>query len=165
MPGNGVGGVVTRVGAAVDTDLMGTRVVASLTGSGGYAEQVVIDAEAALPVPDGVDLDEAVAVLADGRTAALLLAEAQVRRGDRVLVEAAGGGVGSLLVQLARNAGATVVAAAGGRHKRELAADLGADVTIDYREPDWADEVRRRVGEVDVVFDAVGGDIGGPRSN
>ncbi|MGW9480306.1 zinc-binding dehydrogenase [Saccharomonospora azurea] len=160
VPGNGVGGVVTRVGTKVDPGLIGERVVASLTGSGGYAEQVAVDAAALLRVPDGVGLDDAVAVLADGRTALLVLDSAGVGEGERVLVEAAGGGVGSLLVQLARAKGATVVAAAGDGRKRELAADLGAEVTVDYRDDRWIEDVRRRTGGVDVVFDAVGGAVG-----
>nr|WP_232283865.1 zinc-binding dehydrogenase [Saccharomonospora cyanea] len=160
VPGNGVGGVVTRVGAGVDRNLVGKRVVSSLGGSGGYAEQVVVDAAALLSVPDKVALDDAVAVFADGRTALLVSDSAGVCRGERVLVEAAGGGVGSLLVQLSNAAGATVIAAAGDGRKRELAADLGAGVTVDYRDPRWVDEVRERVGGVDVVFDAVGGEVG-----
>jgi NADPH:quinone reductase-like Zn-dependent oxidoreductase len=68
----------------------------------------------------------------------VMLDSAGVGEGERVLVEAAGGGVGSLLVQLARARGATVVAAAGDSRKRELAADLGAEVTVDYRDDRWA---------------------------
>jgi NADPH2:quinone reductase len=75
-----------------------------------------------------------------------------------VLVEAAAGGVGSLLVQLAKTAGATVVAAAGDPRKVALARELGADVGVDYREPGWTEAVRDALGGVDVVFDGVGGD-------
>ncbi|MBK1785760.1 zinc-binding dehydrogenase [Prauserella cavernicola] len=160
IPGNGVGGVVSRVGEGVDAALVGKRVVSSLDGTGGYAERAVADAAGVLEVPEGLELDEAVALLADGRTAMLLLSGAALREGERVLVEAAGGGVGSLLVQLARDAGALVVAAAGGKRKLELAWDLGAEYTVDYREPGWTDRVRNAVGGVDVVFDAVGGDVG-----
>lgn len=160
VPGNGVGGVVTEVGAGVDPELVGRRVVAGLGGSGGYAEQVGVDAAALLSVPDAVALADAVAVLADGRTALLMSDSAGVRRGERVLVEAAGGGVGSLLVQLSSAAGATVIAAAGDGRKRELAVDLGAELTVDYRDPKWVEKVRERVGGVDVVFDAVGGEVG-----
>lgn len=69
-------------------------------------------------------------------------------------------GAGTLLVQLARAAGARVVAAAGGARKVELARELGADVAVDYREPGWTERVREAVGGVDVVFDGVGGAIG-----
>lgn len=158
--GNGVGGVVTSVGEGVDAGLVGRRVVASTGGSGGYAERVAVDATALVPVPEGLDLDSAVAVMADGRTALLLARRAGLRDGDRVLVEAAAGGVGSLLVQVATAAGAWVVAAAGGTAKTKRALDLGADIAVDYREPGWPGAVRDAAGALDVVFDGVGGAIG-----
>ncbi|MGC9671477.1 zinc-binding dehydrogenase [Planosporangium sp. 12N6] len=158
--GNGVGGVVTSVGAGVDRELIGARVVTGTGGSGGYAERVAVDAAGLIGVPDGVALDTAVALLADGRTAMMLVAAAGLGAGDRVLVEAAAGGVGTLLVQLARAAGARVVAAAGGLRKTRTAGDLGADVTVDYLDGGWPDRVRDAVGGVDVVFDGVGGAVG-----
>ncbi|UJW35259.1 zinc-binding dehydrogenase [Saccharothrix sp. AJ9571] len=148
--GNGVGGVVL---AAEDGSLVGKRVVSSLRGSGGYAERAVAPVGNVLEVPAGLGLDDAVALLADGRTALMLIRAAALTGGERVLVEAAAGGVGSLLVQLAKAAGAEVLAAAGGPEKLALAKELGADVTLDYRQPDWAEPV-------DVVFDGVGGRIG-----
>ena len=157
VPGNGVGGVVAAVGPGVPADLLGARVITSTGGSGGYAERAAVDATALFPVPAEVPLDVAVALLADGRTATMMTRAAGLRAGERVLVEAAAGGVGSLVVQLAKAAGATVVAAAGGARKLAVATELGADVTVDYTETGWPD----RVGEpVDVVFDGVGGDIG-----
>lgn len=159
IPGNGVGGTVAAVGAGVDPDLVGRRVVTATGGSGGYAEKVAVPAGWLIPVPEQVPLDDAVALLADGRTALLMLEAAGVRPGDRVLVEAAAGGVGTLLVQLARSAGARVVAAAGGAPKLEVARALGAEVAVDYRRPDWTDAVRAATGAVDVVFDGVGGDV------
>ncbi len=90
----------------------------------------------------------------------LLVDAAELRPGDRVLVEAAGGGVGTLLVQLAAAAGARVVAAAGSPRKLDIARDLGAAVTVDYRDPQWPSRVRDSVGGLDVVFDGVGGAIG-----
>jgi NADPH2:quinone reductase len=159
IPGNGVGGTVAAVGAGVDPALVGRRVVTATGGSGGYAERVAVPADWLVPVPEGVPLDDAVALMADGRTALLLLGTAAVRPGDRVLVEAAAGGVGTLLVQLARSAGARVVAVAGGARKVEVARGLGAEVAVDYRRPEWPDEVRSATGAVDVVFDGVGGDV------
>jgi NADPH2:quinone reductase len=144
--GNGVGG----------TDRTGQRLVAATGGTGGYAERAVASDPWPLPVPDGVDLMDAVALLADGRTALALVEAAAVRPGETVLVEAAAGGVGSLLVQLARNAGARVIGAAGGARKTAVAADLGADAVVDYSAADWASGV----GAADVVFDGVGGEIG-----
>jgi NADPH:quinone reductase len=148
--GNGTGGTVA-----------GRRVVASLNGTGGYAERVVADAARLIDVPDGVALRDAVALLADGRTALSLVGRAALAAGETVLVEAAGGGVGTLLVQLAQQAGARVVALAGEPGKLALARELGADVAIDYRGGDWPDAVRAAAGRVDVVFDGVGGEVGG----
>lgn len=157
IPGNGVGGVVAEVGDGVDATLVGTRVITSTGGSGGYAERVAVDSAGVIPVPDGVGLPEAVALLADGRTAMALMRAAEVRADETVLVEAAAGGVGSLLVQLARGAGARVVAAAGGERKLRVARELGADEAVDYTEPAWTERVR---DGVDVVFDGVGGAVG-----
>lgn len=104
-------------------------------------------------------MDAAVALLADGRTATMLTRTAAIKPGEWVLVEAAAGGVGSLLVQLAVAAGGRVVAAAGGAGKTAVAAGLGAEVVVDYRQDDWGARVREAVGAVDVVFDGVGGAI------
>jgi NADPH2:quinone reductase len=155
VPGNGVGATVAAVGDGVDPALTGTRVVSSTGGSGGYASRVAVDAAGLHRVPDGLALDVATALLADGRTATLLVRTAEPKPGERVLVEAAAGGVGSLLVQLVTAAGAHVVAAAGGARKLAVARELGAGEVVDYLEPDWP----ARVGTVDVVLDAVGGDL------
>ncbi len=141
--GNGVGGVVG-----------GRRVVTSTGGSGGYAERVAVDAGSVIEVPDGLALDDAVALLADGRTATMLVRAAGIRAGERVLVEAAAGGVGTLLVQLAHAAGAQVVGVAGGARKAGLVRELGAEA-VDHHRSGW----ERSVGPVDVVFDGVGGDM------
>jgi NADPH:quinone reductase len=158
--GNGVGGVVAAVGPGVDVGLRGRRVVASLGGAGGYAQRAVASADRLVDVPGAVGLADAVALLADGRTALSLLRLAGPLRDRTVVVEAAAGGVGSLLVQLARAEGARVVALAGGPRKLDVARDLGADLAVDYRGEDWPDQVRRAVGPVDVVFDGVGGAVG-----
>ncbi len=158
--GNGVGGVVAAIGPGVGEDTVGRRVVTGLGGSGGYAERAVGAAQRLVEVPGGVTMRDAVALLADGRTALSLVGLAQPRAGETVLVEAAAGGVGTLLVQLARNAGARVVAVAGGEPKLALARELGADVTVDYRDDGWSQRVRDAVGAVDVAFDGVGGSIG-----
>lgn len=160
IPGNGVGGVVSAVGAGVDRDWLGARVVTGTGGSGGYAELALVDAAGLFRVPDELPMDEAVAVLADGRTATMLVDAVGVRRDDRVLVEAAAGGVGTLLVQLAASAGGRVIGAAGGPDKLAVVAGLGAEVTVDYRDAGWPSRVRDAVGGLDVVFDGVGGAIG-----
>ena len=162
VPGNGVGGVVAAVGEGVDGAMLGRRVVSSTGGSGGYAERVAVPAAGLYQVPEGLALDDAVALLADGRTAAMVLAAAEVAAGDTVLVEAAAGGVGSLLVQLARAAGARVVAVAGGERKLALARELGAELAVDYRSDGWDRRIREALAGdgVDVVLDGVGGAIG-----
>jgi NADPH:quinone reductase len=158
--GNGVGGVVAAVGADADPGLAGRRVITTTGGSGGYAERAVAETSWRIEVPEELSLADAVALLADGRTAVALARAAGLLPGQTILVEAAAGGVGSLLVQLARNAGARVVAAAGGQRKVNVAAGLGADVAVDYSLPGWADQVRAAAGAVDVVFDGVGGEPG-----
>ncbi|WP_344926267.1 zinc-binding dehydrogenase, partial [Streptosporangium carneum] len=162
IPGNGVGGAVVGVGPDVDRALIGSRVVSTTGGSGGYAETAAVDAADLIPIPEGVRTTDAVALLADGRTAVGLVRGAAPLAGEWVLVEAAGGGVGSLLVQLSHAAGARVVAAASGQAKLSLAERFGAEVTVDYTRPDWADRVRAATGGagVDLVFDGVGGRIG-----
>jgi NADPH2:quinone reductase len=157
--GNGVGGAVAGAGSST-TFGAGRRVVVSLNGTGGYAERVAVPAARLIEVPGGVPLRDAVALLADGRTALALAGRAGLRAGDTVLIEAAAGGVGTLLVQLARNAGARVVALVGQPRKLAIARDLGADLTVDYSRDGWDKQVRDAAGEVDVVFDGVGGDIG-----
>jgi NADPH:quinone reductase len=159
IPGNGVGGVVASVGAGIGPELVGARVITSTGGSGGYAERVAVDAAAVFHVPDEVPMDTAVALLADGRTATMMTRAAAIRPGERILVEAAAGGVGSLVVQLAKAAGAHVIAAAGGPRKAQRAMELGADLSVDYTLDDWDERVRETVGGVDVVFDGVGGSI------
>src|SRR4051812_47613760 len=154
--GNGVGGVVAAVGEGLDAALVGRQVVSSLDGTGGYAERAVASADALLEVPGGVELSAAVALLADGRTALLALRAAKPAPGETALVLAAGGGVGSLLVQLARDAGARVVAAAGGESKLRLARSLGAEAGLDYTREGWA----AAAAGVDIVFDGVGGQVG-----
>jgi NADPH2:quinone reductase len=153
--GNGVGGTVASLGAGP-----GRRVMTSLNGTGGYAERVASPASRLIDIPAALATRDAVALLADGRTALALAARADIQAGETVLVEAAGGGVGTLLVQIARNAGARVVALAGHPRKLALARDLGADLTVDYRHDGWERQVRDATGQVDVVFDGVGGDIG-----
>jgi len=159
IPGNGVSGVVSVVGERTDRSLLGARVVTSTGGSGGYAEQVAVDAAALHAVPAALALDDAAAVLADGRTAVLQREAAGVGTGDRVLVTAAAGGVGSLLVQLCRAAGGVVIGVVGGPEKVAVVRDLAADLVVDHRWEGWPDQVRDMVGGVDVVLDGVGGEL------
>ena len=160
IPGNGVGGTVDEVGPGVDSRLVGQVVVSTTGGSGGYAERVAVNADDLIGVPDGLPLREAVALLADGRTALALSRRVDIRRGDAVFVTAAAGGVGTCLVQLARSAGAAVIAGVGAAHKMRLAEKLGATLVVDYSQAGWEQQVRESVNVVDVVFDGIGGATG-----
>ncbi|MBB4938801.1 NADPH2:quinone reductase [Streptosporangium album] len=163
VPGGGVSGQVLSTGEGVDPAWAGRRVVTSTaTGGGGNAERVVAAAEDLIPVPEGLGLPEAAALLHDGSTAAGLFEGAGIRPGEWVLVEAAGGGLGSLLVQLAHSAGARVIGAARGEQKLRLARELGAEAVVDYSHAGWAERVLKASGGngADVVFDGVGGEIG-----
>jgi NADPH2:quinone reductase len=156
IPGNGVGGVVGALGAGVDPALAGARVISTTGGAGGYATRAVVPAAGLIPIPAGLPMTTATALLADGRTALGLARAAQPSPGETVLVLAAGGGVGSLLVQLARAAGANVIAAAGSPRKLDLALELGAASAVDYTRAGWSADL----APVDVAFDGVGGEIG-----
>jgi NADPH2:quinone reductase len=158
--GNGVGGVVSAVGQEAPGDLLGRRVIATLGGTGGYAERAVIAAGRVVEIPEPLMTRDATALLADGRTAVSLTRRAVIQPGHTVLVEAAAGGVGTLLVQLAKNAGARVVALASDDRKLAVATGLGADLAFSYASADWPEVVRAAVGRVDVAFDGVGGQTG-----
>ncbi|MFA1549739.1 zinc-binding dehydrogenase [Actinomadura chokoriensis] len=162
VPGGLVAGRVSSVGARVDATWLGRRVIAGTGETGGFAERAVAKVEELFPVPDGLGLPEAIALHSDGSTAQGLTEKAGVGPGDWVLVEAAAGGVGSLLVQLARSVGARVVGAARGARKLDLLRELGADAVVDYSEPAWTKRVLEATEGAgpDVVFDGVGGRIG-----
>ena len=165
VPGGGVAGVVSSAGGGVDPDWIGRRVVAHTGergGHGGYVERAVVAADVIVAVPDGLDLQAAAAVLHDGVTALGLVDNARIRPREWVLVLAAGGGLGILLVQLVHAAGGRVIAAARGHRKLDVVRTLGPDVVVDYSEPDWAERVREATGGTgpDVVFDGAGGELG-----
>ena len=159
VPGGGGAGQVLSIGDGVDPAWLGRHVVAR--GSTGYAEKIVFSADEIVAVPDGLGTPEAAAMVHDGVTALSLARQAKIGQGEWVLVAAATGGAGSLLVQLARDAGARVVAAARGERKLALARELGAEVTVDYSLDGWQQRVRDAVGGgVDLAFDGAGGKLG-----
>ena len=159
--GNGVEGTIVAVGDGVDPSVIGTRVATATGGLGGYRTLVAVPATDPIPVPPQLALGEGVALLADGRTALALLRAAARTPDDRVVITAAAGGVGSLLVQLARSAGvASVVALVGSGAKRDVTIGLGADVAVDYTAEGWTDEVRGAIGTATVAFDGVSGAVG-----
>lgn len=156
VPGNGVAGEIVELGEGVDVGLLGTRVVSTTGGSGGYAARVVVPATVPVGIPTDLASDPAAALVADGRTAIGLAGAAAFGPGERVLIAPAAGGVGSLLIQLALGAGAIPVAAAGGSAKIAAARVEGAATAHDYRLPGWSESI----GPIDVVLDGVGGEIG-----
>jgi NADPH:quinone reductase-like Zn-dependent oxidoreductase len=129
--------------------------------SGGYAEKIRVPAANVLPKPKGLTLTQAAAVPLVFQTSwEMLVRRAQLRNGEWVLVHAAGSGVGSAAVQIAKLLGATVIATARGSAKLDAARALGADHVIDYSKQDFLDETKRLTGKrgVDVVFEHVGKD-------
>ncbi len=162
VPGVGVAGEVISVGEGVDSAWIGRRVVTDTGEGGGYTERAVVPAVGLVSVPDGLGTLEAAALLHDGRGAMRLSEVTPMQPGEWVLVLAAGGAMGILLVQLARAAGARVIGAARGERKLELAKEMGAEVVVDYSEPGWTERVIETTGDTgpDVVFDGVGGQIG-----
>ncbi|GAA3752647.1 NADPH2:quinone reductase [Spinactinospora alkalitolerans] len=173
VPGNGVAGRVVSAGEGVDADWIGTDVITetgrrdpgtglSVAPTDGYAEQVAVPASGLIRLPDGLGPREAVALLHDGPTALMLAEAARIKPDDRVLVAAAAGGAGGLLVQLARAAGARVIGAARGRRKLDLARELGAEAVVDYSEPGWTDRVRQFTDGhgAEVALDGAGGRLG-----
>jgi NADPH:quinone reductase-like Zn-dependent oxidoreductase len=156
VPGYDLVGVVEAVGPGVDRVLVGRR-VAALTKTGGWTTAALVTAADLVEVPDGIGPDEAETLIVNGLTAYQMLhRSAKVRAGQTVLVLGAAGGVGSVLVQLARDAGARVIGTANPRHHEALRT-LGVE-PIDYRHPDLAAGVRELAPDgVDAVFDHLGG--------
>lgn len=160
VPGREVAGVVDALGEGVPGELLGRRVVAHLGFvPGGYAELAVTGTDRLHEIPERLDFAEAVAMIGTGRTAMGIVQFAEPGPGDVVVVPAAAGGIGTLLVQYARNAGATVIGLAGGPAKTARVAAAGADLAVDYTAPDWTERLEGHRGKVTVVYDGVGGDV------
>jgi NADPH2:quinone reductase len=159
-PGREVAGVVDTLGDGVNKRWLGQRVVAHLgQASGGYAELAIAPAENLHALPDTLTDEAAVAMIGTGRSTMSILDAAGLTAADVVLVTAAAGGIGSLLVQEARNLGATSVGLAGGAAKVERVRALGATLAVDYSEAGWAEAVRKEF-DVTVALDGVGGELG-----
>ncbi len=128
---------------------------------GAYAQFAVVPAERLVPVPEEMDLDIAAAVLLQGITAHYLALDTfPLEPGQQCLIHAGAGGVGHLLIQIAKQRGATVFATVGTEEKAEVASKAGADHVINYREADFRQEVEGIAGTnaIDVVYDGVGAD-------
>ncbi|MEV5428357.1 zinc-binding dehydrogenase [Streptomyces sp. NPDC052701] len=162
VPGREVAGVVDALGEGAPRDWLGRRVVAHLGfAPGGYAELAVTDAGRLHEIPENLDFAQAVAMIGTGRTAMGILQFAELGPDAVAVVPAAAGGIGTLLVQYAKNAGATVVGLAGGPEKTARVRANGADLAVDYTDPAWPGKVRAFLGgrAATVVFDGVGGTV------
>ncbi len=158
MPGQEGAGVVTAVGADVKSVKVGDRVAWS-GPLGSYAEYAALPADRLVPIPSGVTDQQAAAAMLQGMTAHYLSHDTYpLKRGETALVHAAAGGVGLLLVQMAHNIGARVIATVSTDEKAKLAREAGADEVILYTQSDFEAETKRLTGGkgVDVVYDSVG---------
>ena len=151
-------GVVTAIGAEVKSFKVGDRV--AWTGLlGSYAEYAAVPADRLVPIPQGVTDHQAGAAMLQGMTAHYLSHDTYpLKKGETALIHAAAGGVGLLLVQMAHNIGARVIATVSTEEKAKLARGAGADEVILYTQADFEAETKRLTGGkgVDVVYDSVG---------
>lgn len=160
-PGGELAGVVAAVGDNVAHLKPGQDVIA-FTAYGAFAEQVVASAAQVIPMPSGVDYVTASAfVMTYGTSYHALMDRAALQSGESVLVLGASGGVGLAAIEIAKAAGAHVVAAASSADKLAVCVEHGADDTINYAEVDLRDEIKRLTDGrgVDVVYDPVGGEL------
>jgi len=158
IPGQEGSGVVSSAGSNVQTVKVGDRVAWS-GALGSYAEYVAASADSLVPVPRTVTDQQAAAAMMHGLTAHYLVNDAhKLKAGETALVHAAAGGVGLLLVQMARMIGARVIGTASSQEKADLARSAGADEVIVFTQQDFDPEVKRLTGGkgVDVVYDGVG---------
>jgi NADPH2:quinone reductase len=158
--GREAAGVVEAVGPGVSQLKVGDRIAYAFNSAGAYSEVRVLPAERLVRIPQSVDDNQAAALMLKGMTAQMLLRQTyRVRKGNVLLVHAAVGGVGSILVQWAKHLGATVIAVVGSTAKAERARELGADHVVLASE-DWVAQVKAAAGKrgVDVVYDSVGKD-------
>ena len=160
-PGLEAAGEIIETGNAVDSLRVGQRSLAVLRNGGGYAEEIVLDAAAAVPIPDAMDFLTAAAFpVAYGTSHFALSHRGHLQSGETLLVLGAAGGVGLTAVEIGKVMGARVIAAAGGMEKLAVARSRGADELIDYKEESIRDRVRALTDGkgADVVYDPVGGD-------
>ena len=157
-PGSEAAGTVEAVGADVSEIKVGDR-VAYASGLGSYAEHACVPVARLVKVPDGTDTQTAAAAMLQGMTAHYLVTSTYtLKRGETALVHAAAGGVGLLLIQMAKRAGARVFGTVSTKEKAALAREAGADEVFIYTEQDFQEETRRATAGrgVEVVYDSVG---------
>jgi len=160
-PGLEAAGEIVELGAEVRHLHPGQRVLAVLRFGGGYAEEIALNADAVVPIPEAMDFVTAAAFpVAYGTAHFALTHRGHLAKGETLLVLGAAGGVGLATVEVGKELGARVIAAAGGPERLAVARTHGADELIDYRIESIRDRVRELTGGLgaDVVFDPVGGD-------
>lgn len=170
-PGGEIAGEVEAIGEGVTSLSVGDRVLA-LTGSGGFASHILVNAESAIKIPDAMPFEDAACfVFTYGTSHHALKDRAQLQAGESVLILGAAGGVGAAAIELAKAAGAKVIAAVSSQEKADFCRELGADETIVYplemdrdAQKEFSNNIKALTDNkgVDVVYDAVGGDYAEP---
>jgi putative PIG3 family NAD(P)H quinone oxidoreductase len=151
-----VSGVVAETGEGVTEWSVGQEVCALLAG-GGYAEYVAVPAGQVLPIPDGVDVVDAAGLPEVACTVwSNLVLTAHLGKGQLLLMHGGASGIGSHAIQIARALGARVAVTAGSADKLEFCRQLGADITINYRDEDFVARLREESDGADVIFDIMG---------
>ena len=164
VPGSEYAGVVAAVGDGV-THLKPGQPVACLTGTGGFATHAIAPAAVCMPLPPGFPFADAAAFIMTYATSHhALLDRGQLKAGETVLVLGAAGGVGTAAIQIAKVAGARVIAAASTDEKCALCKEQGADATINYSQGNLRDAIKEATGGkgADIVYDPVGGEFAEP---
>jgi NADPH2:quinone reductase len=164
VPGSEYAGIVEAVGADV-TQVKAGDAVAALAGTGGFGTHAIVPADKLLPLPQGFAFEHAAAfAFTYGTSHHALMDRAALQPGETVLVLGAAGGVGTAAVQIAKAAGAKVIAAASTDEKCALCQSLGADATINYSSENMREALKSLTDGKgpDVVYDPVGGDLAEP---
>ena len=158
IPGEEGAGIVTQIGKNVSRFKVGDKVAYSMN-SGSYAEYAVVSEEIAVSIPDKIDFPTAASVLLQGMTAHYLVYSTfKLKPEDSCLIHAGAGGVGLLLIQMAKNIGARIIATVSNEEKKQLAINAGADEVIIYTKQNFTEEVKKITSNkgVSVVYDSVG---------
>jgi NADPH2:quinone reductase len=164
VPGSEFAGVVEAVGEGVN-HLQPGQMVACLTGTGGFGTHTLAPASLCIPLPHGFDpVDAAAFIMIYATSYHALIDRAALKSGETVLIMGAAGGVGTSAIQIAKVAGAKVIAAASSKEKCELCKQLGADEVINYSEGNFREQLKTLTGGKgpDVIYDPVGGDYAEP---
>ena len=164
VPGSEYAGVVQAVGEGVENLQVG-QAVACLSGTGGFATHTIAPAALCMPLPPGFPfVDAAAFIMIYATSHHALLDRAQLKAGETVLVLGAAGGVGTAAIQIAKAAGARVIAAASTDEKCALCTSIGADATINYSTENLRDAIKALTSGKgpDVIYDPVGGDVTEP---